>query len=201
MSHEFHSDGKDVMTISTVFLSKNVSHLAFGIAVLIILITLGVSLWGLHQTVGVFESVIHAEKVSDELLRVFADLKKAENQQREYLLTGNSQFLDPYHQAVEHIQTGLTALENLAMTPTRRDQVFPGFKNLVLDRLNLLQHILDVRNTQGTQAALEEIQSGEGSSSQQKSDKKSWIFTQKTWRILFPSMTPHIPWRNSRSSL
>jgi signal transduction histidine kinase len=48
------------------------------------------------------------------------------------------------------------------MTPTRRDQVFPGFKNLVLDRLNLLQHILDVRNTQGTQAALEEIQSGEG---------------------------------------
>jgi len=77
MSHEFHSDGKDVMTIPKVFLSKNVSHLAFGIVVLIILITLGVSLWGLHQTVGVFESVIHAEKVSDELLRVWRNSRSS----------------------------------------------------------------------------------------------------------------------------
>ena len=150
------------MPTPALFPFKKVTHVGFGAMVLIILATLGVSLWGMHQTVGIFESVIHAEEVSDELLRVFADLKEAEYQQREYLLTGNSQFLVPYHQAVERTQAGLIALENLAMTPTRRGQVFPDFKNLILHRLNLLQHVLDLQDTEGTQEAINRIRSGEG---------------------------------------
>ena len=150
------------MPTPAVFRFKKVTHVGFGMVVLIILTTLGVSLWGLHQTVGIFETVIHAEEVSDELLRVFADLKEAEDQQREYLLTGNAQFLDPYHQAVDRTHAGLNALEILAMTPTRREQVFPGFKNLIVHRLDLLQQILNLRDRQGTQAAIESIRSGEG---------------------------------------
>jgi signal transduction histidine kinase len=141
---------------------KKVTHVGFGLMVLILLATLGISLWGLHHTVEIFESVIHAEEVSDELLRVFADLKEAEDQQREYLLTGNSPFLAPYHLAVERIHASLIALKNLAMTQPRRDRVFPDFKNLILHRLDLLQHTLDLRYTQGTQAAIEGIRSGEG---------------------------------------
>lgn len=144
------------------FSFKKVTHVGFGMMVLIILATLGVSLWGLHQTVGIFESVIHTEEVSNELLRIFADLKEAEDQQREYLLTGNSQFLGPYHKAVEDTQAGLSALAQLAMTPTRREQVYPDFKNLIIHRLDLLQQIIDLRDTQGTQAAIEKIRSGEG---------------------------------------
>lgn len=150
------------MPTPTVFSFKNVTHVGFGMMVLIILTTIGVALWGIHQTAGIFESVIHAEEASDELLRVFADLKEAEDQQREYLLTGNAQFLDPYHQAVERTQDGLSVLESLALTPTRRDQVFPDFKNLILQRLDLLQQILNLGDTQGTQAAIERIRSGEG---------------------------------------
>jgi signal transduction histidine kinase len=159
---ESHSDGEDSMPTPPVFPFKKVTHVGFGMMVLILLATLGVSLWGIHQTVGIFESVIHAEEVSDELLRIFADLKEAEDQQREYLLTGNSQFLDSYHQAVEGTRADLLVLENLAMTPTRRDQVFPDFKNLIIHRLDLLQQIVDIRNTQGIQAAIEKIRSGEG---------------------------------------
>jgi signal transduction histidine kinase len=40
--------------------------------------------------------------------------------------------------------------------------VFPDFKNLIIDRLALLQQILDLRNTHGTQAAIATSQSGEG---------------------------------------
>ncbi len=150
------------MPTSTIFSYKKVTHVGFGMMVLIILATFGVSLWGIHQTVGIFESVIHLEEVSDELLRIFADLKEAEDQQREYLLTGNTQILDPYHRAVDGTHAGLSALEHLAMTPTRREQVFPDFKILILHRLDLLQQILDLRDTQGTQAAIEKIRSGEG---------------------------------------
>ncbi|PJA78384.1 MAG: hypothetical protein CO149_04350, partial [Nitrospirae bacterium CG_4_9_14_3_um_filter_51_5] len=150
------------MPTPTVFSFKNVTHVGFGMMVLIILTTLGVALWGIHQTAGIFEKAIHTEEVSEELLRVFVDLKEAEDQQREYLLTGNAQFLHPYHQAVERTHADLNALENLAMTPTRRAHMFPDFKNLILQRLDLLQHILDLRDTQGTQAAIEKIRSGEG---------------------------------------
>ena len=150
------------MPTRPVFSFKKVTHVGFGLMGLILLATLGVSFWGLHRTVGTFESVIHAEEVSDELFRVFTELQEAEDQQREYLLTGNAGLLASYHQAVERTHAGLMTLEGMAMTQTRRDRVFPDFQQLILHRLDLLQHTLDLRETQGTQAAIERIRSGEG---------------------------------------
>jgi len=150
------------MSTPLTFSMKKVTHVGYGVMVLIILATLALALWGIHQTVGTFEAVIHTEEVSAELLRVFADLKEAEDQQREYLLTGNTQFLAPYHQAVERTQAGLNTLENLTLSPARQARLFPDFKNLILRRLTLLQKILDIRDTQGTQSAIESLRSGEG---------------------------------------
>lgn len=157
-----HSEKENSMPTPPVFPFKKMTHIGFGLMVLIILATLGVSLWGLHQTVKIFESVIHTEEVSDELLRVFTNLKEAEDQQREYLLTGNAQLLASYHLAVEHTHTGLMTLETMAMTQTRQDRVFPDFKHVILHRLDLLQHTLDLRDMQGPQAAIERIRAGEG---------------------------------------
>jgi len=150
------------MTTSTLFSFNKASHLGFGLSFLIILSTLGISFWGLHQTVGIFESVMHTEALSDELLRIFAELKEAEDQQREYLLTDDPQFLEPYHRAVKSTQGRMVSLEKLSMTQKRRHQLFPNFKNLILHRLALLQDILDLREAQGKQAAIKAILTGEG---------------------------------------
>ncbi|TFG60861.1 MAG: hypothetical protein E4H32_08020, partial [Nitrospirales bacterium] len=150
------------MTTSTLFPFNKVTHVGFGMSFLIILITLGISFWGLHQTVGTFELVIHTEEASDELLRLFVDLKEAEDQQREYLLTENPRFLEPYHRAVENTQVRLNSLDQLPISQVRRDKLFPHFKNLILHRLDLLQKILDLRETQGKQAAIKAILTGGG---------------------------------------
>jgi signal transduction histidine kinase len=150
------------MTSMTLFPFNKVTHLGFGISFLIILTTLGVSFWGLHQTVGIFESVIHTEEVSDELLRLFVELKEAEDQQREYLLTDDSQFLEPYHKAVQNTQGRIVSLEKLPMTQKRRDNVFPNLKKMILHRLDLLQNILDLREAQGKEAAINAILTKEG---------------------------------------
>ncbi len=150
------------MTTPTAFPLGKVTHVGFGIMFLLILTALGISFWGLHQTVGIFETVIHTEEVSDELLRVFVELKEAEDKQREYLLTEDPQFLEPYHRAVENTQVRMVSLEKLPMMQKRRDNLFPSFKKLILHRLDLLQNILDVRKTQGHQAAVSAILSGEG---------------------------------------
>ncbi len=150
------------MTISPLFSFNRLTHVGFGMSFLIILTTLGVSFWGLHQTVGIFESVVHSEEVSDELLRLFVELKEAEDQQREYLLTDDSQFLEPYHRAVQNTQGRIISLEKMPMTQKRRDNVFPNLKKMILHRLDLLQNILDIREAQGKQAAINTILTGEG---------------------------------------
>lgn len=63
---EFDSDGEDSMPTPPVAPFKKVPQVGFGMVVLILLTTLGVSLWGIHHTVGILESVIHAVKASDE---------------------------------------------------------------------------------------------------------------------------------------
>ena len=150
------------MPTPPVFPIKKITHIGFGLMVLMILATLGVSLWGLHHTVDIFESVIHTEEVSEELLRIYTNLKEAEDQQREYLLTGNAQLLTSYHQAIERTHAGLMTLESMAMSQPRRDRLFPDFKHVILHRLDLLQQILDIRDTQGSQTAIERIRAGEG---------------------------------------
>jgi len=150
------------MSIPQLFSFNKVTHAGFGTSFLIILITLGISFWGLHQTVGTFESVIHTEEVADELLRLFVELKEAEDHQREYLLTDDPQLLEPYRRAVENTQGRMVSLEKLPITQKRRDDVFPNLKKLILHRLDLLQNILDLREAQGKQAAINALRTGEG---------------------------------------
>ena len=98
-----------------LFPNKRVTNIGFGVTFLIILITLGIAFWGLHRTVGHFETVVHAEEVSERLLRVFVDLKNAEDHQREYLLTENERFLEPYQKAVESTLVRLADLDTLSI--------------------------------------------------------------------------------------
>jgi len=153
---------ENFMTILTVFSFKKARHVGFGISFLIILITLGISFWGLHQTVKTFESVIHTEQVADQLLRLFVELKEAEDHQREYLLTDDPQLLEPYRKAVENVQGRMISLEKLPIPQKRRDEVFPQLHKLILHRVDLLQKILDLREAQGKPAAINAILTGEG---------------------------------------
>ena len=150
------------MTIPKIFSFNRVTHFGFGLSFLIILITLGISFWSLHQTVKTFESVIHTEEVADELLRLFVELKEAEDHQREYLLTDDSQLLESYRKAVESTQGRIASLEKLPITQKRHDDVFPNLKELILHRLDLLQKILDLREAQGKPAAINALLAGEG---------------------------------------
>ena len=141
---------------------NKLAHTGFGVAFLIILATLGISFWGHHQTVLTFEAVIHNEEVSAELLRMFVDLKVAEDQQREFLLTEDSRYLTPYAEAVESARTRIASLEKLSLTHTRLRDFFPLVKSIIGKRMDILQEILRIRERQGAQAAVETIISGDG---------------------------------------
>ena len=105
---------------------------------------------------------IHAEEISEQLLRVFVDLKNAEDQQREYLLTENARFLEPYQEAVESTHVRFAELEKLALTQERFKNEWPTLKLLITNRLGALENVLAIRKSEGSQVAMGMILSGEG---------------------------------------
>ncbi len=150
------------MAISYMLPFKKGIPFGFGITFLIVLTTLGISFWSLHHTVGIFDSVIHREKTSESFLRAFVELKEAEDQLHQFLVTEDPQFLHAYHRLVKTVRADVLTLENLVMTQKQRDQVFPTIHRLILLRLDLLQHILEVRETRGNQEAIGEMLLKEG---------------------------------------
>lgn len=149
------------MTLPLFPLNK-ITHVGFGISFVIILTTLGIAFWGLHRTVDNFESVIRSEEVAEELLRLFVDLGEAEDNHRVYLLTENDRFLEPYQKSVKNTQTRIAELEQLSMKHERLHQEFPILKQLILNRLSVLENVLAKKNSEGNQAAIGLILSGEG---------------------------------------
>jgi signal transduction histidine kinase len=138
------------------------THIWHGVTFLIIVVTLGVAFWGLHQTVKNFEAVVHNEEISEQLMELFVAIKVAEDQQREYLLTRSPDYLEAYTTAVEHATHQMILLERLSTKESRLHGVFPRLSELILHRLELLQRTLDLYRTQGPQAAIDAIKSGEG---------------------------------------
>lgn len=150
------------MTTQNLFPVNKATNIGIATTFLIILLTLGIALWGLHRTVGNFESVRYAREVSEQFLRVLVDLKDAEDQQREYLLTENERFLEPYQQAVESTHMRLAELDKLSFTHHRLNHEWPTLKSLIMNRLSALENLLEIRKTEGNQAAIDLILSGDG---------------------------------------
>lgn len=149
------------MTTSTFPLNR-MAHIGFGLTYVIILTVLGVSFWGLHEAVSNFEAVIHTEQVSEELLRLFADVKEAEDHQRDFLITQSPQYLGPYKRAIQHSHQRIEALETLTVRYGRLYSEFPTLKQLIQARMALLQETLDLQRTHGTQAMVDAILSQKG---------------------------------------
>ncbi len=168
------------MTILPRFPANKVTNVGLATTFIIILITLGIASWGLHRTVGNFESVIHVEEISEQLLRMFVDLKNAEDHQREYLLTENGRFLEPYQKAVESTHVRLVELEKLALTHERLKHEWPTFKLLITNRLSALENVLAIRKSEGSQAAVGMILSGEGMQLMEKIQNRILDFDRNT---------------------
>ena len=79
-------------------------HVGVGLGHLILVMVLGVSFWGLHQTVTSSESVSHSGDITNRLLRLFLTLKEAEDHQRSFLLSEDPRFLASYRDTVNQLQ-------------------------------------------------------------------------------------------------
>ncbi len=107
---------KDRRQVSILSFTKG-SHILHGMTFLFIVRTLGVAFWGLHQTVENFEAVVHNEENSEQLLELFVEIKVAEDDQREFLLTQSPSFLQAYTATAAKAKIRIGTLEYLYVGP------------------------------------------------------------------------------------
>ncbi|HEY3835786.1 MAG TPA: PAS domain S-box protein [Bryobacteraceae bacterium] len=102
-------------------------------------------------------------QVEDSANALLSALKDAESGQREYLLTGEDQYLDVYRQALEQVPLILQNLGELEVNPGPEpaDHI-EKLRNIAKTRLDHLQTAIELRRNQGLKAAIAQVGGGQG---------------------------------------
>ncbi|WP_426503460.1 CHASE3 domain-containing protein [Dactylosporangium sp. McL0621] len=91
--------------------------------------------------------------VIDDIDALRDELQDAERGQRGYVITGNEEYLTPYSSAVALIPKTLERLAVRAAGDARETAALAGVRESVLDKLTELADTVDLRRTEGFEAA------------------------------------------------
>lgn len=134
--------------------------------VVLALSCLGVVGWVSFRDMGSLASADQWEKHTYEVLleleQLMSAVKDAETGQRGYLLTGNEAYLEPYTNTIQEIgQRQATLLRLTADNPSQQKRL-AEVANLIQERLRILEKLIELRRTQGQEAAMKVLMMGQG---------------------------------------
>ncbi len=109
---------------------------------------------------------VAATLATDEFIRrldeLLSTLQDAETGQRGYLLTGQQRYLDPFSDAQEDLPLRLAQMEVLATRNGIPRQQVAKLHRLVDQKMSEMRKTVDLRRTQGYNAALAEVETNRG---------------------------------------
>jgi PAS domain S-box-containing protein len=123
---------------------RNVALLGFGLAALL-LVNAGLSYRSLGQVAKAERLVAHTHEVLDVTSDVLSTLKDAETGQRGFLITGQDNFLEPYHDALARLNERLAKLQDLTRDNARQQAHIQELEKRTAVRLTLLAQGIDLR--------------------------------------------------------
>jgi len=144
------------------------NRIALGVAPLVLLAIVGVSYRAWRQYSRANAEADRARRIRDSVEALLASLTDAETGQRGFLLTGESRFLEPYDQAIDATPRNLARLDRLLAGRPGESSNISQLNNLVGAKLAELRQTIELRRTQGPQAALALVLSDQGLRDMQK---------------------------------
>jgi PAS domain S-box-containing protein len=106
--------------------------------------------------------VQHSRQLLQQVEDTMSSIRDAESGQRGFLLTGNPEYLDAYNAAITALPAELTTLRaSVASAPALRTRV-DTIRNLISEKVTELQETVALRQSQGFQAALNEVETNRG---------------------------------------
>lgn len=136
--------------------------LGFGLSVAMLLVVGTVAYRSNDALVENDHRVTHTHEVLEEVARVLSVMKDAETGQRGFLLTGNEAYLEPYQSALGAIDKTMADLRGLTSDSSRDQARLSEAEPLIEGKLGELKRTVDLRRTQGLDAALKIVETDEG---------------------------------------
>jgi len=118
--------------------------------------------WGTQNVTKSSALVSQSHKTLRELDRVFSTLKDVDTGHRDYILSGNDASLEPYRQAQSNLTKEFELLRKSLSSDAEQLRRLDVVKGLMEQKLTVLRTSIDVRRTQGLDAAVASVNSGEG---------------------------------------
>jgi len=106
--------------------------------------------------------VTHTHLVLEGLDAVSANMTDAETGQRGFLLTGQEAYLEPYNDALNHVQESIRVLRALTSDNPAQQRNLDRLEPVVALKLAELQFRLEIRKRDGLNAAAEAVREGSG---------------------------------------
>jgi CHASE3 domain sensor protein len=111
-----------------------------------------ISFWSLSTLYKNNSLVVHTLDVLEKVESVRADITSAEANQRGYLLTGNTQFLEPYEQGLQDVGPMIDRLAELTSDNPEQVRNIAGLRPSIAERIRLLRETVNIRDRSGLAA-------------------------------------------------
>lgn len=106
--------------------------------------------------------VTHTHLVLEALDALSANLTDAETGQRGFIITGEEPYLEPYNEALGHVQEDVKSLREMTSDNPVQQRNLDRLEPIVAAKLAELQFRLEIRKRDGLNAAAEAVREGSG---------------------------------------
>ena len=134
----------------------------FGLAVLLLAIVALVSYRDTREFREASRWVAHTQEVMVALESVLSTMKDVQLGQRGYVITGDQQFLKPYHVAVSRIQPIVAHARRLTADNPRQQRNFDDLEPMIVNALSFQRDVVTQRATKGFEGPQRLLLKGEG---------------------------------------
>jgi PAS domain S-box-containing protein len=141
---------------------KRKVQLAFGSAIVILLVVGAVSYRGIFLSTESDRWVRHTHEVLESLENLVADMERIESSDRGFALTGEVVYLESYRASVLSAGHDAAAVRALTMDNPKQQLQIPALEGLMAQKIQLGEVAILLRRTKGVEAAAEAIGSGRG---------------------------------------
>lgn len=140
------------------------NKIAVGVATTfaVLVINAGVTYRNTLQTITDSSWVDHSEEVLTALENTFSTLKEAETGQRGYLITGQEDYLEPYHNATKSVNEYLQQVKNLTVDNPIQQQRMIALQGRIARKFLELNQTIILRQKKGFAAAQQVVSFGQG---------------------------------------
>jgi diguanylate cyclase (GGDEF)-like protein/PAS domain S-box-containing protein len=118
--------------------------------------------WSMRQLHYINKDYKQVDQVIHVAERLLSELKDTETGQRGYLLTGQKQYLEPYYSGIAASQQRFKQLSLLLGRQPRQVQAINALNALIRSKLAELELTIRLKQTKGTNAALQVVNNNQG---------------------------------------